>query len=216
MKLLPLLVVLVACNQKQTSPPAAVGSAAPMVSPGSAAPVEKPPSPPPANDLCRIGIDAIDHAKCGSAESSLQSARKSLDTIVSTAQQTGISDPHAYEVSCARLVDAIDHDATKAGCTLSIDVPTRTTIRKDVDEYYDRRTPVTKTGDAAADEIIAKVAAVRDAACACKDQKCIDGLDKQLVAIPPMPATAPPAAHDLGTKLADEAGRCAQRIKLMQ
>jgi hypothetical protein len=217
MKLLPLVLVLAACNSKGKPPETgAAGSAAPVVSAGSAgsagsaatAPV------PPQNDLCRIGIDAIDHASCGSA--SLQSARKSLETITATVQTTGTNDPHAYEVTCARLVDAIDRDAAKSGCTLQLDAGLRATIKKDVDEYYGQRTPVTPTGDAAADAIVTKVAAVRDAACACKDQACIDGVDKKLVAIPAMPGTAPQAARDLATKLLDDASRCAQRVKLMQ
>jgi hypothetical protein len=167
-----------------------------------------------ANDLCRIGMGAIDRAACGSAASSLTAARKSLEAIVTTAQNTGTTDPHAYDVTCARLVDAIARDAAKAGCTVTFDADVQARIKKDVDEYYAQRTPVTPTGDAAADAVITKVAAMRDAACACKDQACIDKVDDQLVKIPAMPAIAPQAARDLATKLLDDASRCAQRVKM--
>lgn len=212
MKLLPLLLVLAACNQKAQAPVSA-GSGGSAGSAAPAAPAVKP-SPPASDDVCRMGMDAIDHASCGSAASKLTAARKSLEAIVTTAQNTGTTDPHAYEITCARLVDAIDRDGTKAGCSLTIDPALRARIAKDVDEYYAQRTPVTPTGDAASDAVITKVAAMRDAACACKDQKCLDKVDDQLVTIPAMPATAPQAAKDLTTKLLDDASRCAQRVKL--
>jgi hypothetical protein len=253
MKLLPLVLVLAACNQKGHAPAGSVGSAGSAGSPGSAGSAESAGSAasassagsagavagagsaistgsagsaagaagsaavvqiPAADDLCRQGMAAIDHSSCGSATSSLSAARKSLDTIVATAQQTGVTDPHAYEVTCARLVGAIAHDAAKSGCTITFDAGMKAKIAKDVEEYYGQRTPVTPTGDAAADAVIAKVAAMRDAACACKDQACLDKADKQLVVIPAMPATVPQAARDLATKLLDDASRCAQRVKM--
>lgn len=229
MKLLPLLLVLAACNQKGHAPASSAGSAgtagstaagsaaagtagsaAAAGSAGSAAVVQI----AAADDLCRQGMDAIDHSSCGSATSSLSAARKSLDTIAATAQQTGVTDPHGYEVTCARLLDAIAHDAAKSGCTITFDAGMKAKIAKDVEEYYGQRTKVTPTGDAAADAVIAKVAAMRDAACACKDQACLDKADKQLVVIPAMPATVPQAARDLATKLLDDASRCAQRVKM--
>ena len=80
-----------------------------------------------------------------------------------------------------------------------------------LDRYFAQRTQVTKTGDPAADDLIAKVAAMRDAACACQDQTCLDKLQ-----IPSMPAHLPDAARDLVTKLLDDAARCAQRIGMRQ
>ena len=211
MKLLPLVLVLAACNQKPSGPPPSTGSA------GSAGAAGAPPvaSVAPADDLCRAGMDAIDHASCGSGAGQLAATRKSLETITATVQNTGTTDPHAYDMTCARLVDAIDHDAKKTGCTLAIDAATRARIGKLTDEYYAQRTPVTPTGDAAADAMITKLAAMRDAACACKDQACLDKADEQLVAIPTLPATAPQAARDLASKLLDDAQRCSQRVKML-
>jgi len=224
MKVLPLAAVLLlaACNEKQHDAPAPAPAPAPAVAPGSAAaPGSAPPGPgsattaiPAADDVCRIGMDAIDHASCGSAAGSIKAARSSLETISSTVQTTGTNDPHGYEVTCSRLVDAIDRDAAKAGCTLAIDPALRARIAKTVEAYYAQRTPVTPTGDAAADAVIAKVAAMRDAACACKDQACLDKVDEQLVTIPAMPTTVSQAARDLGSKLLDDAARCAQRVKM--
>ncbi len=214
MKLLPLVLVLGACNPKASAPPAGTGSGAggSAVGAPSAAPQAKPVAP--ADDLCHIGMDAIDHATCGSSAGQLQAARRSLETITATVQNTGTTDVHAYDTACARLVDAIDHDAKKTGCTLAIDAPTRTRSGKLMDEYYAQRTPVTPTGDAAADAVITKIAAMRDAACACTDQACVDKVDQQVVAIPPMPAGASQAARDLASKVLDDAQRCAERVKL--
>ena len=71
------------------------------------------------------------------------------------------------------------------------------------------------TGDAASDAVIARIVAVRDAACECKDAACLDRVDQQLVAIGTLPATAPDAARTLGSKLLEDAGRCAARVRAL-
>jgi len=54
---------------------------------------------------------------------------------------------------------------------------------------------------------------VRDATCECRDAACLERVDKQLVAIGTMPETAPQTARTLGSKLLEDAARCANRVR---
>jgi hypothetical protein len=178
-----------------------------------------PPPPPPAHqgsanpvipdDLCKLGIAAIDRASCPG----LKPARASLEAIAGAAQKTTV-DPHGYELTCARLIDAVVRDTSTTGCSVPLDPAMQARVAKAVEAYYAQRTAVTPTGNAEADAWIAKIAAMRDTACACKDQACIDQADAQLVKIEAMPGAASQAARDLATQLLDDAARCAQRVKM--
>ncbi len=197
------LLSVTGCKAKHDTPPPAAGSGSAT---GSA-------PAPTSDDICRRGIEAIDHASCGSGAFDLHAARSSLDGIAGTVQKLGTADPHAYDVMCSRFLDAIDHDAAKAHCTFPLDPAIRARVTQILDAYYAERTPVTQTGDPASDAVIAKVASMRDAACACKDAPCLDKVDEQLVQIAAMPAGAPQTARDLAGKLLDDAARCAQKIR---
>jgi hypothetical protein len=204
MKLLPVLVALVACqgsSSKTKSQPVS----------GSAVPPTTPPMVRTAQ-VCFDAIAVVRNASCGSAAPSLKAAEASLEGTVAAMAKTGdASDFEQYDIICSRMLLALEKDAAKLGCTLPIEPKLRTTMSEKLDRYFAQRTPVTKTGDAAADELIAKIAAMRDAACACQDQTCLDKLQ-----IPSIPAKLPDAARDLATKLLDDAARCAQRIGMNQ
>jgi hypothetical protein len=208
MKLLPVLVALAAC---QGSPSGSKSQPAP----GSAAPSAAPTAAPPVVRTAQVCLDAITvvrNASCGSAAPSLKAAEASLEGTVAAMAKTGdASDPEQYDIICSRMLLALEKDAAKLGCTLPIDPKLRTTMLQKLDRYFAQRTPVTKTGDPAADDVIAKVAAMRDAACACQDQTCLDKIQ-----IPTMPSSLPDAARDLVKKLLDDAERCAQRIGMHQ
>jgi hypothetical protein len=165
-------------------------------------------------EICRHGAAAIDNATCPSPDvrASLMQAKKSLDGVVQTVGQTAV-DPMQFQVLCAQLVLAIERDAKKLGCTLAIEPAHRTEMTSTLDTWYARRTPVENTGHAAADAVIAKIAAVRDATCECKLGSCLAEVDKQLVAVGTMPADAPEAARKLGSKLLEDAARCANRVR---
>ncbi len=204
MKLLPVLVALVACqgSSSGTKSQPAPGSAAPP----TAAPMVR------TAQVCLDAIAVVRNASCGSAAPSLKAAEASLEGTVAAMAKTGdASDPEQYDIICSRMLLALEKDAAKLGCTLPIDPKLRTTMMEKLDRYFAQRTQVTKIGDPAADDLIAKVAAMRDAACACQDQTCLDKLQ-----IPSMPAKLPDAARDLVTKLLDDAARCAQRIGMHQ
>ena len=158
----------------------------------------------------------LERASCPRNEAGLRAAKTSLTGIINTMTQVGNGDPTSYDITCARLLLALERDigAGSAACTLPIDAELRGKIQRTLDAYYNRRTDVTKTGDAASDDAIGKLAAVRDAACDCRTSSCIDALDAKLTQLPPLPATAPQAAKDLAGKLLDDSARCADRARM--
>ena len=200
-----LLLALVACQAK--SQPPAAGSAAPPAA-----------TPPPVAtrtaEVCTASLAVLDHSSCGSGDAGLRAARTSLEGIINTMTKVGDANPKTYDIVCARMLVALEHDLGSAGCTLAVDPALRERVQRLLDEYYNQRTPVTKTGDATADDMITKLAAVRDAACECRTSACIDKLDPQLAGLPTLPPTAPQAARDLASKLLDDAARCAQRARM--
>jgi hypothetical protein len=205
MKRAVVLVALLACKSDKPAP-------APVVVAGDAVVVVD--AAPVLPEICRHGAAAIDNATCPSPDvrASLMQAKKSLDGVVQTVGQTAV-DPMQFQVLCAQLVLAIERDAKKLGCTLAIEPARRTEMMSTLDTWYARRTPVENTGHAAADAVIAKIAAVRDATCECKLGSCLAEVDKQLVAVGTMPADAPEAARKLGSKLLEDAARCANRVR---
>lgn len=208
-----LVVVLAGCkgDKPREQPPAPVPS-------GSAPPASAPAIDAPAAEatpaLCELGLAAVAGATCEKPEmrASLMAMKRSLDGLVDTIGKAS-GDPVQFQVMCAQLVIAIERDAKRAGCTLAIDDLQRGELMAVLDAWYAHRTRVTPTGHAAADAVIAKIAAVRDATCECRDGACLDRVDKQLVAIGEMPPDAPQAARDLGSKLLEDAARCANRVR---
>ena len=168
-------------------------------------------------DICRIGLDALDNATCTKPEAraSLVDPRKALAHTSQTVGKIAGADPRQLQVMCAQMLLAIERDAAKLSCTLAIDARQRKEITTLLDAWFGQRTKVTPTGDAAADAVIARIAAVRDAACACPDTACLDRVDKQLSEVGTMPQTAPEAARTLGGKLLEDASRCASRVRTL-
>lgn len=205
--------LLATCKDRPREQPAMAGSSAAIA---PAAP-DAAPSAAPGVDICGIGRSAIANATCPTpgVRDNLLRAKKSLDGIVDMIGQAGAVDPRKFQVMCAQLLLAIERDAAQVKCTLAIDASQRAAIAKLLDEWYAQRTPVVPTGDAAADAVISRIVAVRDAACECRDAACLDRVDRQLVTIGTMPATAPQAARDLGGKLLDDAARCATRVRTL-
>jgi hypothetical protein len=201
------VVVLASCKDKPAEPPPRpADKSAPAA--GSAAPT-------PALDVCKLAIAALERASCPTPDvhKGLMGAKQSFTGIVDTVGQLGAADPQKFMVICGQLLIALERDAKRAGCTLNVEQ--RPAIEQLVEAWYAQRTPVVPTGDAATDAVIAKMAALRDAACACRDAACLDALDPQLAAIGALPATAPEAARTLGSNLFGDAARCAQRVRTM-
>jgi hypothetical protein len=198
-------------------PSGPAGSSAPAA-PGAPGPAAAP--APPGPDLCRRSLEALDRATCATedARAKLGDARRSIDQLVTTITRIGGagsgSDARQFQVMCGQMLLALERDAAKLGCTVALSAPQRAELTALLDAWYGQRTAVVPTGHAPSDAVISKLAAVRDAACACRNAACLDRLDAQLVAIGPMPPAAPDAARTLGSKLLDEAGRCASRLRM--
>lgn len=212
MKSLALVLALVACQGKS--------SPSPTPAPTGSAPAPAPATPPQVThataEVCQASLAVLDRATCPANEAGLRTAKTSLEGIVNTMTKVGDADPHTYDIMCARLLLALERDITagSAGCTLPIDAELRARIQRTLDAYFNQRTEVTKTGDAASDDAIAKLAAIRDAACECRTSVCIDKLDAKMTNMPTLPPTAPQPAKDLAGKVLDDAARCAQRARM--
>jgi hypothetical protein len=229
--------LLASCNSKpREQPPASSPSPAASPSPASPSPASPPATSPPASgtgsaaspaagagsaaspsDICQSSLIALDRATCPSPEiqQQLASTKKSLEGVIKTTGTVTDADPRQFQVMCAQLFLAIERDATKLKCTVELDARRRQELTALLDAWYGQRTAVVPTGDAAADVVIAQMAKLRDAACACKDAACLDRLDTQLTMIKAMPANAPDAARTLGSKLLEDAGRCASRVRTL-
>jgi hypothetical protein len=212
--------LLASCKDRpRESPPApGPGSSAPPAAPAApASPDGGAAAEAPGPDVCRISLLALEQASCPTAEArqGLLATKKSIDSVVETIGKVAGADPRQFQVMCAQMLLAIEQDAAKLSCTIALDARQRAEITAMLDAWYAQRTPVVPTGDAAADAVIAKIAAVRDAACECRDAACLQGLEKQLGAVGAMPQAAPAAARTLGSKLLEDAGRCASRVRMM-
>ena len=218
MKSLALVLALAACQGKSSpSPaPAPTGSAPAAAAPTGSAPGTPPPLTRTTAEVCQASLGVLDRATCPGNDAGLRTAKTSLEGIVNTMTKVGDADPHTYDIMCARLLLALERDvsAGSSGCTLPIDAELRARIQRTLDAYFNQHTEVTKTGDAASDGAIAKLAAIRDAACECRTSACIDKLDAKMNDMPSLPPTAPQAAKDLAGKVLDDAARCAQRARM--
>ena len=224
MKSLALVLALAACQSK-SSPPAATGSAAPAPAvTGSAAAVSGSATPSAVGrraEICEDSLGMLARASCPNNEAGLRAAKTSFEGLINTMTKLGDGDPTSYDITCARILLALERDlqagsghAGSAACALPIDAELRAKVQRTLDAYYNNRVAVTKTGDAASDDAIAKLAALRDAACDCRTSSCIDALDKRLTELPPLPATAPQAAKDLAGKLLNNSAVCAERARM--
>jgi hypothetical protein len=213
--------LLASCKDRPREPPSSSVSgpgsstapADPVSSTGATAATAAAPTP----DICRSSFIALDQATCPTPEArqSLAEAKKTLGRIVETISKVGGSELRQFQAMCAQMFLAIESDAAKLSCKVPIDARQRKELTALLDAWYGQRTSIAPTGDAPSDAVIARIAAVRDAACECRDAACLDRVDKQLVSIEPLPATAPDSARTLGKKLLEDAGRCASRVRTL-
>ena len=122
-------------------------------------------------------------------------AKRSLEGVADAIRKIGSGHTRPQQLVCAQGVIAIEHDTTKLGCKLPLAPEDRRQIMALLDAWYAERTPVVPTGDKAADELIARAAALRDEVCACTDLACRDRVDKKLDTIGTLPQGAPAAAR---------------------
>ncbi|MBA3538324.1 MAG: hypothetical protein H0T79_01725 [Deltaproteobacteria bacterium] len=154
-----------------------------------------------------IGLDSCAGKPIGEE---LAGAKRTFVGVVDTVKQTS---PGAAETTCAQMLYALDGELGKLGCPLVLSAPERTRMLDLVEAWYAVRTPVALSGNAAADEIVARVAKVRDAACACETDECLAKVQEQFDTLGQFAPDAPASAQELGRKLLDDVGRCGARIR---
>src|SRR5258705_6115 len=203
MKFVALVAVILGLSCRDRQPEvAAAGSGAAPSSPASA-------DAAVALDACGIGLRALDVVKCpDEALAQVKRAKQQLAGVVGMMGSGGLGGSEQQQIACAQMVLAFERDAAKLHCTIPIAAGDRAKLVAMLDAFYARRTPVTPTGDGEADAVIARIVAVRDAVCACRDPACLDRVEGRLDAIGTFAATAPQNARDLGAKLLDDIGRC--------
>jgi len=215
--------LLASCKDNRREPPqasspgpGAPAAPAPGAAPAGAATTGAMTPAAPALDVCRISLDALDRATCPTPDgrASILDVKRSVQGAIDAIRKVGGADSLQFQAVCAQLLLAIESDATKLKCAVALDARHRAEINAMLDGWYGQRTPVVPTGDPAADAVIARIAAVRDATCECRDGACLDRMTKQLQAVGAMPGSAPDAARTLGNKLLEDAGRCASRARL--
>ncbi len=114
---------------------------------------------------------------------------------------------------CASFLEIAIGEQTAKGCTFSA-APRAAEIAAFLDAYYAERAQLVPTSDPATDAVLAKLAAQRDATCACADQACALAAAKELP--DPLPKNAPPKALELGGQLIDDIGKCSRDQRFMR
>lgn len=200
MKSLALVVLLAACSSKPV--PVAGGSDGSGGASGSGAPRVE-------SDMCTLGKDALAAlTSCNGKplDANMIKGKQQIVTVIDTVSaKTHNSD---LPTACAQLIRTFDDELAKVGCELPLAPATRTRMYDLIEQWYAFRTPVTATGNSAADAKIQTIAGVRDAACKCKDAACLDGISAQVDQIGTFGSDAPPAALELAGKLLDDINRC--------
>jgi hypothetical protein len=187
--------LLAACSKKSDAPP-------------------PPPPPAPNVDICDLGTRALDRVTCSSGSgAAVGQARKTFVGFVDAVRKASQADAHQFQIMCAQMLQALEKDTTKAGCTMEMSPADRGNLKAVLDSYYAERTKIVPTGDAASDLVIDHIGEIRESMCACSTMMCLEMIDKQLDTIGALPPKAPQSAHDLGNKLIDDIGRCEAKIR---
>lgn len=114
---------------------------------------------------------------------------------------------------CALMLDGMMRAEQPRNCPLDVTDGEQAELAAFLKAWFGERTAAPTTGNADADAAIAKLAAHRDTACACKDLACArsaaTGLDAELAALP---SDTPKAGHDAAVKIVGEVARCRQKL----
>lgn len=195
------LVLAVGCGSKDSSPSA-----------GSAAPVARPSVTDPVGFCERARAVLIGRRKCFPEDTSIKMALETLDDAETNAPQ----DPqlrHNVGGGCAMTLDSMMRAEQPRNCPLDVTDSERKELADFLTAWFAERTDAPTTGNADTDTALGKLAAQRDAACACKDLACAhkvgDGLDKAKLSLP---SDAPAAALAAAGKMIDEVTRCRQKL----
>ncbi len=195
------LVLAVGCGSKDVA-----------TSAGSAAPVARPSVTDPLGFCERVRAVLLGRRKCFPEDTSIKMGLESLDTLEEGAPK---EPPFRRKIGadCAVMLNGMMRAEQPKNCPLDVTDAERKELADFLTSWYAQRTDALVTGNVAADAALAKLAALRDAACACKDLACAHkaGDDLQKTAVP-LPADAPTLARDAASNLLDDVSRCKQKL----
>jgi hypothetical protein len=138
-----------------------------------------------------------------------QSIKMGLAEITET-ERTAPDEPEARRraaVQCAVALDSMIRAEQPQACPLDVTDGERAELAAFLGAWYGQRTPPT------ADPAVIKLAAQRDAACACKDLGCHRKISSELDGyLAGLSADTAKADRDASTKMIDELARCKQRL----
>ena len=184
-----LLIVLAACGGKTAS----------VAAPAPAAPA---PVPPP--DLCGALSRAFDRviacAPTPEAAEALQGTQRQLDAITGHRQ-----------ANCGEALEAM-LQTQDAACNLGVSADERAAISA----LATKRTTIPPSGDTAIDEGGARIMAMRDRMCACRDAACVAATEQAFnedAAHAPNFRHAPQDVRDAANEVLDELARCGRKAE---
>jgi hypothetical protein len=195
---LPVLVLLIAigCSSKKEPAAESTGSDRPTVT-------------DPLGFCERARRLMVTRRKCFPEDTSLQMGLDGIDELETSAPAETTA-RRRVAVQCAIIVDGMIRAKQPTDCPLDVTDDERAELTAFLKSWYGERTAPPVTGKADVDATLVKLAAQRDAACACKDMTCMrqaeTGLDLALG------ADAPPVASDAKAKMLDEVSRCKQKL----
>lgn len=173
---------------------------------------EAPPAPRPSVTdpigFCeRAQMLILGRKKCFPEDSSLGMALDEVATLIGGAPADA-EGRRRVAVKCALMIDGMSRAKQPADCPLNATDEERAELTAFLGAWYGERTAPPTTGNAEVDAMLVKVAAERDAACACKDLGCA----RKAVTDLALPVGAGAAAEDAKAKMLDEVERCKQKI----
>jgi hypothetical protein len=195
LRVLALLLAL-GCSSKKEPPASTVAVARPTVT-------------DPIGFCDRARLLMLGRRKCFPEDTSLQMAIDSVDEIAAKAP-TEPTPRRRVAAQCAIMVDGMMRAKQPLDCPLDVTDDERAELTAFLAAWYGERTVPAPTGNAAVDEILGKLAAQRDAACACKDMACVRAAETALEVT--LPADASPAAAGTKAEILDEVARCKQKL----
>lgn len=197
------LVLAVACSGKSDPQATSTGSA-------------PPPPTAPALDPCAVGSRALAGATCPreSDLAGLKRATQQFEAIAGTIAKSGVGDKRQVQVTCAALIVGLERDAAKLGCKLATTADDSAQLHAFLDAWFAERTPVPMKGDTPDDDVIERMAKLRDEVCECRDWACIERVEKKLDSAGTLGSAATQAMRDLAGKLIDDMSRCSTRVRI--
>lgn len=176
---------------------------------GSATTTARPTITDPIGFCERARIVMSGRRKCFPEDTSLKMGLDSLVKLVSEAPADA-DKRRRVAVTCAVMLEGMMRVEQPKNCPLDVTDDERAELSAFLAAWYGERTAPPTTGNAATDEALVKLAAQRDAACACKNLTCARDAGSAVDAS--LPADAPPTARDAAAKMIDEVARCKSKL----